>query len=112
MIKASIEITDNADWAIPLIFNDDVTGAPWDFTDDEFKMEVRPSADSATLSLTLSTANGRIDSTSPENGYLTLIVPKGMLAAGAYVYDLIRLTGAAQEYLIGGQLTVLDGVTA
>lgn len=112
MITANIEITDNADWAIPLVFTDDVTGAAWDFTGDAFKMEVRQTAGSETLSLSLTTANGRIDSTSPENGYITLIVPKGTIDPGVYVYDLIRVTGEAQEYLIGGKLTILDGVTA
>lgn len=109
MIEADIAITDNADWALPLFFTDG-NDAPYDFTGDSFKMDVRETPASAPVAQ-LTTANGGIDSTDLANGHVTLHLAKG-LTAGTYVYDLIRVTGAAQEYLIGGKLTVRQGVTA
>ncbi|PHP68173.1 hypothetical protein CSC94_05850 [Zhengella mangrovi] len=111
MIEADITITNNADWSIPLIFTDEATGASYDFTGDTFKMHVRASASSPVTSLALTTANGGVASTDLSAGKITLEIGKGDLDPGSYVYDLIRVTGSAEEYLVGGALTVSDGVT-
>lgn len=112
MIEADITITTNAKWSIPFIFTDDATGAAYDFTGDTFKMDVKTSSDAASAELSLTTANGGIASTDLDAGYITIIIDKADLAVGSYVYDLIRVTGGDDEYLMGGTLTVNKGITA
>ena len=65
-----------------------------------------------TLLLSLTTGGGGISSTDLTNGTITLNVPDFALAAGSYVYDLIRISGSVREYLCGGKFTARAGVTA
>ena len=109
--RVDLNVTDNADWLLQLRFVDD-DGVAYDMSSDSFKMDVKTDVEEATPSLELTSGGGEIDDTDADDGLLIVTIEKAALAAGSYVYDLIRVTGSAEEYLCGGFLAVNKGVTA
>ena len=108
----NLTITDNADWTLRMPQFTDADGAAYDMSSDSFKMDVRDTPAAAAARLQLTTAGGDFDEAQADEGIIDVIIAKGDLAPGLYVYDLIRVSGGSDEYLCGGSLTVADGVTA
>ena len=84
------------------------------------RMHVRPEVTSATLTLTLTTANGRItlggDASTATKGQITLLVDAATMAnvaAGQYVYDLelVGIGGTEVYSIIEGNFVVKPEVT-
>lgn len=109
--QAKITHFDNASLRETLRFVDRGTGTAYDFTGSTFKMDVRTSADAVSATLSLTTANGGIVSTDLDEGTIQLVVDAGDIAAGSYVYDLIRVNGSDEEMLMFGEYIVEPGVT-
>lgn len=78
---------------------------------DTARMHVRVTAESDTVVIELSTANGRI---LLESGFVTLIVEKaatGAIRPGAYVWDLELTIADNAQTIMGGTLTVRRDIT-
>lgn len=110
MIELKWTIRDNADYQQPLRFTDE-TGAAYDFTGDTFRMDIKASAGDASAVASLTTANSGILSTDLDDGTITLSVATFALEPGTYLFDLIRITGAARDMLAYGTLVVEQGIT-
>lgn len=90
----------NADWQQVVIFSGvDLSGST-------FAMDVKaaPGDGAALVSATIGT-------TDADEGKLVLSFDDEAVAAGTYVYDLVRITGGVREVLIYGQMIVIEGVT-
>ena len=109
--EADISFRDNEDFRWSFQFVDRNDNA-YDFTGSTFKMDVRTAADAGSAESALTTANGGIVSTDLEAGTIEVVVAKGALDPGEYVYDLVRVNGGAEEVLLFGAVAVVDGVTA
>lgn len=103
-------IRDNADYQQALKFTDE-TGAAYDFTGDTFRMDLKRSAADAAAVASLTTANSGILSTDLAGGTITLSIADYAIAPGVYLFDLIRITGAARETLAFGTLEIITGIT-
>ncbi|WP_425417339.1 hypothetical protein [Oricola indica] len=109
--EADITFRDNEDFGWAFQFTDR-NDNPYDFTGSTFKMDVRTAADAGSAEAALTTANGGIVSTDLAAGTIEIVIAKGALDPGEYVYDLVRVNGGAEEVLLYGAVTVIDGVTA
>lgn len=111
MIEADFFIRDNAQTTEPIQFVDEY-GEPFDFTGSTWTLTVKTTADAPAAALTLTTGNGGIAATDPANGTIAPVFGAGALAAGAYVYDLIRFdAGGVRTAEMAGKLTVEKGIT-
>ncbi len=108
--EADITIRDNTDWAIPLVFTDE-NGVAYDLTGSSFRLDIKGSVDDPAAVASLTTAGGGIASTSLADGQITIAIGDFAIAPGTYVYDLVRISGAARETLLFGTFTVEKGVT-
>lgn len=87
---------------------------PVDLTGRSGRMQVRPSRDSATVTLELTTANGRFLFPDAEDGQVQFQVPASDMAAllpGNYVYDSELVNGAIVEPYLSGSFNVVAEVT-
>jgi hypothetical protein len=109
-VEANILIRNNTDWLIPLAYSDEDL-VPYDFTGSTFRMDVKSTPSDPAALLSLTTASGGIAHTDLANGAITIAIPDYSLAPGAYVFDLVRISGTARETLLFGTLTVEIGVT-
>jgi hypothetical protein len=77
------------------------------------RMHVRPSVESATLTVALTTENGGIvlDAATGRIELRLTATQTAALAAGAYVYDLELVSGATVTRIIQGAFTVRAEVT-
>lgn len=108
--KAVWTISDNADWAQPLVFTDR-NGAPYVLTGSTFRLDFKVSRDDASAVVSLTSGNGGVASTDLANGTVTLNIADFAVPAGTYIGDLIRIAGSAREHLIDIELNVVKGVT-
>lgn len=108
--KLNISIEQGATFSKRLVWRDK-NKRPVPLTGYTAKMQVRPSATSATVILELSTANGRI--TFPGAGVIQLdVAANDTDAITSGVYDLKLYAPSGQEIrFIEGKLTVTPGVT-
>lgn len=101
-----------ATFARELVYKDS-TGTPINLTGYTAKMEVRPTIGSATLLLTLSTANGRI-TLGGAAGTITLSVPAANMNfdPGSFAYDLeVTSAGGTVTRVVMGQFVLRGEVT-
>jgi len=109
MPEVNFTITDNADWVFPWQLVDRSTNAGVDLTGSTFQLDVR-AAPGGTLVKSYTSGAG-IAADSLPDGEITNTFTRGDLAVGSYVYDLIRIQGAATELIFSGSITVEQGVT-
>lgn len=109
MIEADITITDNADWALPLYFADG-NDVPYDLSGRSLILQARVRPGSPAV-VDLTRTNGGIEAVDLANGHLIVHFARNAAAAGDYVYDFLSIAGGMREYLLGGRLTVIRGVT-
>lgn len=86
-----------------------------DVTGYSAKVQVRPEADSSTVIVELSTANGRITVNGALGQFNWTLTPSETtaLAAGNYVYDFnVTSGGGVVTKLLQGAFIVVDSVTA
>lgn len=90
----------NADWQQVIIW----TGV--DLSSSTFEMDIKaaPGTGSVLVAAT-------IDDTDADAGKLVMSFADESLAAGAYVYDLVRIDSGIRSILAYGTFTVIEGVT-
>lgn len=98
--RVDFNIWRNADW------RQQVTWTGVDLSGSTFEMDVKaaPGAGAAAATAT-------IDDTDAGTGVLVLSLADEALAAGAYVYDLVRIDAGERSILLYGEITVHEGVT-
>jgi len=110
----NIAVKNNASWEDAFRFGT-VGDTTWSFAGKTFLLEVKASRDDLTALLELTTANSRI--IVDDNALRVLhfdVTPADLRAAlpvGTYEYDLIMIDGTVRTNLMGGDLTVCQGVS-
>lgn len=89
----------------------DSAGAPINLSNYSARMQVRPTVDSTTLTLELTTQNGRITLGGAAGTIDLLVLASAMTMSGEYVYDLELVTGTTVVRLVQGYFTVRAEVT-
>lgn len=89
----------------------DSTGTAVNLTGYTARMQVRPTVDSSTLTLELTTSNGRITLGGAAGTIDLLVLASAMTMAGDYVYDLELVYGTTVTRLVQGFFTVRAEVT-
>lgn len=86
---------------------------PWDFDGYTARMQIRRTVDAAVAMIELTTENGGITFTDPENGQLTIEMTDEQTAAleTSGVYDLEIINAGEVSKLIKGTFTLLLEVT-
>lgn len=107
MDPARIDFTwwKNVDWDRDVEFVDQ-NGTAIDLSGSTFEMDIKAEAGTGTVLVAVT-----IDDAAADEGLLNLSFADGSLAAGSYVYDLVRITGGAREMLLYGTFTMIEGVT-
>ncbi len=86
---------------------------PWDLTNYDVTMTIRPFVGSNETTLLATNANGRI-AVGTTNGQVTVTLSSALTGAidpGRYVYDLILDSGSVVTRLLEGKFVVTAGVT-
>jgi hypothetical protein len=93
-------------------------GSPFDFTGyDEASMQIKTRADSTTVVLLLTIANGGITLGNPDptDGVITFSISKADMdvEANTYVYDLeiVNTTSGVRETVLDGTFQIVNDVT-
>ena len=115
--RVDMEIYNNATWTDAFQFG--VVGdTSWNLAGQNFRLDIKGNKDSTTILLTLSTATSTIVVDDTTQRILHFNVPETAIVAallpGEYVYDLVMYdysTPAVRIVLMGGKLTVRQGVT-
>ena len=89
----------------------DSAGSPINLSNYSARMQVRPTVDSTTVTLELTTQNGRITLGGAAGTIDLLVAASAMTMTGEYVYDLELVTGATVVRLVQGYFTVRAEVT-
>ena len=92
------------------ILNDNT---PWDLTNYDVVMTVRPFVGASTTTVVATNANGRIAVNGP-NGRITVTidaVTTGNISAGRYAYDLVVDSGSVITRILEGKFVVTGAVT-
>lgn len=92
------------------ILNDNT---PWDLTNYDVVMTVRPFVGASTTTVVASTDNGRIAVDGP-NGRITVTidaVTTGNISASRYSYDLVVDSGSVITRILEGKFVVTGAVT-
>jgi hypothetical protein len=92
------------------ILNDNT---PWDLTNYDVVMTVRPFVGASTTTVVATNANGRISVDGP-NGRITVTidaVTTGNISAGRYAYDLVVDSGSVITRILEGKFVVTGAVT-
>lgn len=89
----------------------DSTGTAVNLTGYTARMQVRPTVDSSTLTLELTTSNGRITLGGAAGTIDLLVLASAMTMAGDYVYDLELVYSTTVTRLVQGFFTVRAEVT-
>lgn len=89
----------------------DSTGTAVNLTGYTARMQVRPTVDSSTLTLELTTSNGRITLGGSAGTIDLLVLASAMTMAGDYVYDLELVYSTTVTRLVQGFFTVRAEVT-
>ena len=89
----------------------DSAGAAVNLTNYTARMQVRPTVDSSTLTLELTTTNGRITLGGSAGTIDLTVLASAMTMEGEYVYDLELVTGTTVVRLVQGYFTVRAEVT-
>ena len=89
----------------------DTNGDPVDLTGYTARMQVRPTTDSTTLTLELTTGNNRITLGGAAGTIELLVAASVMTMAGDFVYDLELVSGTIVTRLVEGFFTVRAEVT-
>jgi len=89
----------------------DSAGAPINLSTYSARMQVRPTTDSTTLTLELTTANGRLTLGGAAGTIDILVLASAMTMTGEYVYDLELVTGTTVTRLLQGYFNVRPEVT-
>jgi hypothetical protein len=92
------------------ILNDNT---PWDLTNYDVVMTVRPFVGASTTTVVATNANGRIAVDGP-NGRITVTidaVTTGNISAGRYAYDLVVDSGSVITRILEGKFVVTGAVT-
>jgi hypothetical protein len=95
------------DWRFSIRFRDE-SGAPIDLTGCVFRWAMRPNFESATLTASMSTTDGRI-TVDTVNGVVSFHLPKSVTVnlAGRFVHDCeMEWTGGLVDSLWEGAVTV------
>jgi len=95
----------NVDFRRDIAFQDH-NGQAIDLSGSTFAMDIKAAAGAGTALVSVS-----IDDAEADEGRLTLSFADGLLEAGVYVYDLIRIDEGERSPLVYGVFTILDGVT-
>ncbi len=106
-------VYNNEDWSDPFVLGEE--DARFDLTGGELRMDIRTSADSDQVVLSVSSEDGTIDITDALNGVFQFAVPMTTMVEvnpGTYKHDLLFISpGQAVKRLFGGKIKVADGVT-
>ena len=92
------------------ILNDNT---PWDLTNYDVVMTVRPFVGASTTTVVATNANGRIAIDGP-NGRITVTInaaTTGAITAGRYAYDLVVDSGSVITRILEGKFVVTGAVT-
>jgi len=89
----------------------DSAGAPINLSTYSARMQVRPTTDSTTLTLELTTANGRLTLGGAAGTIDILVLASAMTMTGEFVYDLELVTGTTVTRLLQGYFNVRPEVT-
>jgi hypothetical protein len=92
------------------ILNDNT---PWNLTNYDVVMTVRPFVGASTTTVVATTENGRIAVDGP-NGRITVTidaVTTGNISAGRYSYDLVVDSGSVVTRILEGKFVVTGAVT-
>ncbi len=114
-LAGSFTTANNADWRDALLFVD-ANNNPIDLSGIAFHQQIKAASDPSTILLDLSTANGLLIN-GGTNGTLSWLVPVAqmeLVAAGAYIADLVASDGIDTVNLFAGgpaTVTVNQGVT-
>ncbi len=107
MDPARIDFTwwKNVDFKRDVSFQDH-NGTAIDLSGSTFAMDIKAAAGAGAALVSVT-----IDDTAADEGRLTLSFADGLLDAGDYVYDLIRIDGGERSPLVYGAFVILEGVT-
>lgn len=89
----------------------DSAGTPVNLTGYTARMQVRPTVDSTTLTLELTTTNSRITLGGSAGTIDLAVAATDMTMTGEFVYDLELVTGTTVTRLVQGYFTVRAEVT-
>jgi len=89
----------------------DSAGAPINLSTYSARMQVRPTTDSTTVTLELTTANGRLTLGGAAGTIDMLVLASAMTMTGEFVYDLELVTGTTVTRLLQGYFNVRPEVT-
>ena len=89
----------------------DSAGAPINLSTYSARMQVRPTTDSTTVTLELTTANGRLTLGGAAGTIDILVLASAMTMTGEFVYDLELVTGTTVTRLLQGYFNVRPEVT-
>ena len=93
-------------------FKVETDGVPWDLTNYDATMTVRPFVNSTATTLLATTANGKIVlNTSTATATVTFSATETNIYAESYVYDFVFNSGSVITRLLEGKFIVTAGVT-